>query len=93
MLQVALSLMVNEPKPGDASYESHMEEKGAGLASLRRRAHIMTDGFNSLEGVSCNFTEGAMYSFPRIRLPPKVIALTWTSCRCEVALFFSLVCT
>lgn len=73
MGQVALSLMVNEPKPGDASYESHMEEKGAGLASLRRRAHLMTDSFNSLEGVSCNFTEGAMYSFPRIRLPAKAL--------------------
>jgi len=44
-----------------------------GLASLRRRAHIMTDAFNSLEGVTCNFTEGAMYSFPRLHLPPKAI--------------------
>ena len=64
--------MVNEPKPGDTSYEKHVEEKGTTLASLIRRAHIMTDGFNKLEGVTCNFTEGAMYSFPRIRLPPKV---------------------
>ncbi len=70
--QVSLSLMVNEPKPGDASYEAYMEEKGTSLASLRRRAHVMTDGFNNLEGVTCNFTEGAMYSFPRIRLPAKV---------------------
>ncbi|CAN1838702.1 Glutamate--glyoxylate aminotransferase 2 [Linum perenne] len=44
------------------------------LESLRRRARIMTDGFNSCRNVVCNFTEGAMYSFPQIRLPPKAIA-------------------
>ncbi|KAG0479369.1 hypothetical protein HPP92_010227 [Vanilla planifolia] len=43
------------------------------LDSLRRRAHLMTDGFNSCRNVVCNFTQGAMYSFPQIRLPPKAI--------------------
>jgi len=71
--QVALSVLVNPPKPGDASYESHKKEMAAEIASLRRRARLVTDGFNSLEGVTCNFTEGAMYSFPRIRLPPKAV--------------------
>ena len=33
---------------------------------------VAQDAFNSLEGVTCNFTEGAMYSFPRLRLPEKV---------------------
>jgi glutamate--glyoxylate aminotransferase len=28
------------------------------MESLRRRAHIMTDGFNDCENVVCNFTEG-----------------------------------
>lgn len=71
--QVMMALMCNPPKPGDESYESYTKEMENGLASLRRRAHLMTDAFNSLEGVSCNFTEGAMYSFPRIRLPKKAI--------------------
>mmetsp|Transcript_16381 Transcript_16381/g.40841 ORF Transcript_16381/g.40841 Transcript_16381/m.40841 type:complete len:490 (-) Transcript_16381:295-1764(-) len=74
MGQIALSVLVNPPKPGDESYEQFAREKSAELASLRRRAHMVTDGFNALEGVSCNFTEGAMYSFPQIRLPPKAIA-------------------
>ncbi len=52
---------------GDASYELYMKEKASELASLRRRAHMVTDGFNSLQGVTCNFTEGAMYSFPQVR--------------------------
>lgn len=28
------------------------------LESLRKRAHMMTDGFNSCKNVVCNFTEG-----------------------------------
>jgi len=72
--QVSMSLMMNPPQPGDASYDQFVAEKAEILASLRRRAHIMTDAFNSLEDVTCNFTEGAMYSFPQIRLPPKAIA-------------------
>jgi len=72
--QVAMSVLVNPPKPGDASHESHKREQAEEIASLRRRARLVTDGFNSLEGVTCNFTEGAMYSFPQIRLPPKAIA-------------------
>lgn len=28
------------------------------MESLRKRAHMMTDGFNSCKNVVCNFTEG-----------------------------------
>ncbi len=71
--QIFLGLMVNPPKPGDISYLQFMRESKGILESLRRRAQIMTDGFNSCRNVVCNFTEGAMYSFPQIRLPPKAI--------------------
>lgn len=65
-VQISLSVMVNPPKPGDESFEQYNKERTAEIASLRRRAQIVTDGFNALEGVTCNFTEGAMYSFPRV---------------------------
>jgi glutamate--glyoxylate aminotransferase len=71
-VQVSMSLMMNPPQPGDESYEQYQREREEILASLRRRAHMMTDAFNALEGVTCNFTEGAMYSFPQLHLPPKV---------------------
>ena len=29
--------------------------------------------FNECEGITCSFCEGAMYSFPRIRLPQGAI--------------------
>jgi len=72
--QAMMSMMVKPPQEGDPSYPTYKKEHDEGNASLRRRAHIMTDAFNSLEGVTCNFTEGAMYSFPRLHLPAKAIA-------------------
>ncbi|XP_010682426.2 glutamate--glyoxylate aminotransferase 2 [Beta vulgaris subsp. vulgaris] len=71
--QIFLGLMVNPPKPGDISYLRYEQESKGILESLRKRARIMTDGFNSCRNVVCNFTEGAMYSFPQICLPPKAI--------------------
>lgn len=72
--QVALGLMLNPPKPGDFSYEQYRKEKGGVIESLKRRARMITDAFNSLEGVTCQETDGAMYSFPQITLPPAFIA-------------------
>ena len=71
--QVAMSCMVNPPRQGDPSFDQWRREREGELASLRRRAHMVTDGFNALEGVTCNFTEGAMYAFPQLRLPPKAV--------------------
>ncbi|KAL3379398.1 hypothetical protein AABB24_000221 [Solanum stoloniferum] len=71
--QIFLGLLANPPKPGDISYEQFTRESKGILESLRRRAHIMTDGFNNCKNVVCNFTEGAMYSFPQIQLPPGAI--------------------
>ena len=71
-MQAGLALMVSPPKEGDPSYEQHKSEEISILDSLRRRAQLMTDGFNACEGVTCNYTEGAMYSFPKLNLPPKV---------------------
>ncbi|KAL3687631.1 hypothetical protein R1sor_013940 [Riccia sorocarpa] len=72
--QIMLGLMVKPPKPGDHSYPRYAAESKAILESLRKRAHIMTDGFNACQNVECNFTEGAMYSFPQVKLPPGAIA-------------------
>ncbi|XP_073311491.1 alanine aminotransferase 2-like [Primulina huaijiensis] len=71
--QILASLVMNPPKVGDESYESYLAEKDAILSSLARRAQKLEDALNSLEGVACNRAEGAMYLFPRIRLPKKAI--------------------
>ena len=71
---ITVGLMVNPPKPEDASYDLYYQEKNGILESLKRRARKMTDAFNSLENVTCQETDGAMYSFPQIILPPKALA-------------------
>ncbi|MCL7025858.1 hypothetical protein MKW94_005189 [Papaver nudicaule] len=71
--QILASLVMNPPKVGDESYESYSDEKNGILSSLARRAKALEDAFNSLEGVTCNKAEGAMYLFPRIHLPQKAI--------------------
>ncbi|KZV32567.1 alanine aminotransferase 2 [Dorcoceras hygrometricum] len=71
--QILASLVMNPPKVGDESYESYSAEKDAILSSLAKRAQKLEEALNSLEGVTCNRAEGAMYLFPRIRLPKKAI--------------------
>ncbi|XP_074294781.1 alanine aminotransferase 2-like [Silene latifolia] len=71
--QILASLVMSPPKVGDESYESYCAEKEGILSSLARRAKTLEDAFNSLEGVTCNKTEGAMYLFPRIDLPKKAV--------------------
>lgn len=103
--QVALGLMVNPPKPGDFSYPQFKKEKEALIASLGRRARMITDAFNALEGVVCQETDGlslddcpysfqssiiagAMYSFPKITLPPAAIAAAKVSTHQQQSSFF-----
>lgn len=71
--QILSSLVMSPPKVGDESYESYFAEKDAILSSLARRAKTLEVALNSLEGVTCNRAEGAMYLFPRIELPKKAI--------------------
>lgn len=73
--QIMTSLMVNGPKPGDASYESHEAEKKAIYNSLKRRAKIARDGLNDIPGFSCQEAQGAMYIFPRVSIPQGAIDL------------------
>lgn len=58
--QIALGLMVNPPKPGDPSYAGYRKEKDSLIESLQRRARMITDAFNALEGVTCQETDGEL---------------------------------
>ncbi|XP_075226083.1 alanine aminotransferase 1-like [Lycorma delicatula] len=71
--QACLDCVVNPPQPGEPSYELYKKEKAAVLNSLKLRAKMVADTFNSVEGMSCNPVQGAMYAFPQIKLPNKAI--------------------
>ncbi|XP_066250824.1 alanine aminotransferase 1 [Euwallacea similis] len=71
--QVTLDAIVNPPQKGEPSYQSFIKEKQSVLDSLKLRAKMVADTFNSMEGFSCNQVQGAMYAFPKITLPKKAI--------------------
>ncbi|KAJ0401463.1 hypothetical protein ATCC90586_009873 [Pythium insidiosum] len=71
--QLMVGMMTNPPKEGDASYARYCEQRDTILGSLKRRAIKLVNAFNQLEGVTCNETEGAMYTFAQVRLPPKAV--------------------
>ncbi|XP_050421730.1 alanine aminotransferase 2-like isoform X2 [Adelges cooleyi] len=71
--QTVMDCVVNPPQPGELSYESFQTEKTSVLESLKERAILVADTFNSIPGVSCNPVQGAMYAFPQIQLPEKAI--------------------
>ena len=67
--QVATYAMVTPPKPGAPSYEVYNKEKTTILDEMKKRAIILAEGLNKIEGVSCNVIAGAMYAFPSVKLP------------------------
>ena len=72
--QVALGLMVNPPKIGDASYKQYRKEKDAVLDTLKIRAKRITDAFNALEGVVCQNTDGNLHYTHTIHLPLPILS-------------------
>jgi aspartate/methionine/tyrosine aminotransferase len=67
--QVATYAMVHPPKPGDPSYELYNREKKTILEEMKKRAALLAEGLNQIDGITCNAIAGAMYAFPRITLP------------------------
>ncbi|XP_054241300.1 alanine aminotransferase 2-like [Indicator indicator] len=72
--QILLDAVVDPPQPGEPSYELFMAEKKEVLSNLAHKARLTQEIFNRTPGISCNPVQGAMYSFPRIHLPPRACA-------------------
>ncbi|XP_051909968.1 alanine aminotransferase 2-like [Hippocampus zosterae] len=71
--QALLDLVVNPPQPDEPSYAGFMKERTAVLDALAKKARMTEQIFNKVPGITCNPVQGAMYTFPRITLPPKAI--------------------
>lgn len=71
--QACIDVVVNPPRKGEPSYDLFMKEKNGVLQSLKVRAEMVANTFNSIEGFSCNPVQGAMYAFPQVKLPSKAI--------------------
>jgi aspartate/methionine/tyrosine aminotransferase len=69
-----MSLKVNPPQQGDESFALYAKERDTIFESLKRRALKLSKFFNTLEGVTCNDAQGAMYLFPQVKLSKKAVA-------------------
>lgn len=72
--QITMDCVVKPPRAGEESHASFESEKNRVLADLKRKANLVAETFNSVEGVHSNKVAGAMYAFPRLSLPQKAIA-------------------
>ena len=51
-----------------------LQERSDILISLKRKAKLISERLDKIEGIKCNTIQGGMYAFPRILLPPEAIA-------------------
>ncbi|XP_074243406.1 alanine aminotransferase 1 isoform X3 [Saimiri boliviensis] len=71
--QALLDLVVSPPAPTDPSFMQFQAERQAVLAELAAKARLTEQVFSEAPGISCNPVQGAMYSFPRVQLPPRAV--------------------
>ena len=71
--QIGVDSMVRPPKPGSPSYDLWKKETDATHAALASRTQTMAKRLNALPGVSCVESPGALYLFPSLHLPEKVV--------------------
>ncbi|KAL3276686.1 hypothetical protein HHI36_012056 [Cryptolaemus montrouzieri] len=74
LAQAAVYALVNPPKPGEPSYEQFQHERKSIVGAFKMSAAIAEESFNSLDGIFCNPIEGAIFSYPQLRLPQKAIS-------------------
>ncbi|XP_053414948.1 alanine aminotransferase 1 isoform X1 [Nycticebus coucang] len=71
--QALLDLVVSPPVPSDPSFAQFQAERQAVLTELAAKAKLTEQVFNEAPGIHCNPVQGAMYSFPRVQLPPRAV--------------------
>lgn len=74
--QIVLSLAVDPPRPGQPSYDLYQDESQEVWESLKSRADKLQNALVSMTDVTCNVAAGAMYLFPRIVFPDRLLEHT-----------------
>lgn len=72
--QVGVDLLVSPPQPGSPSYDQYIQETTDIHEGMKTRSKFMAERFNTMDGVSCQPADGAMYLFPSLRLPAPAVA-------------------
>ncbi|XP_028260433.1 alanine aminotransferase 2-like [Parambassis ranga] len=67
--QLALDLMLNPPRPGDASSDAYTQEILLTRTMLSQNAQRAQERLNDLPGMSCQPAMGGIFLYPRLWLP------------------------
>merc|ERR1712187_1055869 len=70
---MGVGMMVTPPKEGDPSYALFKQETDGILNGLKQRARLLTEGLNSIPGISSRAIQGAMCVFAKVEIPQKAI--------------------
>ncbi|XP_048214551.1 alanine aminotransferase 1 isoform X2 [Perognathus longimembris pacificus] len=71
--QALVDMVVSPPAPSDPSFAQFHAERKDVLDELAAKARLTEQIINATPGIRCNPVQGAMYSFPRIELPPRAV--------------------
>lgn len=56
--QAVMGAIINPPREGEPSYELYKQERGSVVNRLKEKADLVSQLFNSVEGVRCNTVMG-----------------------------------
>lgn len=66
--QALMASVVNLPPAGGPSRAIFDQERDAIRSALKRKAKMVTERLNTIDGISCQPIEGAMYAFPKVTI-------------------------
>lgn len=64
--QALMASVLRPPPAGGPSRQLYDQETSEIRSALKRKALMVTDRLNAIEGISCQPIEGAMYAFPKV---------------------------
>lgn len=71
--QILVALMVDPPREGSPSYALYQREVNTIYEKLKRRALKLQQAFLTMTDMTCRESQGAMYLFPKLALPQKLV--------------------
>ena len=71
--QIMCGLMVTPPREGEPSYDLFREETEGIFNGMKERAKLLTEGLNSIPGISTRQIQGAMYSFAKVEISARAL--------------------
>lgn len=73
LAQAMIASILTPPLKGEPSYELFAQESEAILTGMKKKAVILENGLNKIDGMGCLPIEGAMYGFPQVHFPQQFI--------------------